>query len=55
MPRRTLNVTEETWLAVQELRVRRMRELGRSLTVDEVLRGLLGPKPETRPKRTKAR
>jgi hypothetical protein len=44
MSRHTLNVTEETYLAVQELRIRRMRELGKSLTADEVLRELLAPK-----------
>jgi hypothetical protein len=53
MIRRTLNVSEGTYLAVQELRIRRMRELGRSLTADEVLRELLAPKPGPRPRRNR--
>jgi hypothetical protein len=55
MSRHTLNVTEETYLAVQELRIRRMRELGTSLTVDEVLRELLAPKGTPRPSKKASR
>lgn len=55
MSRHTLNVTEETYLAVQELRIQRMRELGKSLTVDEVLCALLAlkgkPCPSKKPSR----
>jgi hypothetical protein len=55
MPRHTLNVTKETYLAMQELRVRKMRELNKSLTVDEVLRELLlVPKPGSKRKEPKA-
>jgi len=50
MPRRTLNVSEETWLAVQELRLRRMRELRKNFTADQVLLELFAEKLGARPK-----
>jgi hypothetical protein len=41
MKRHTLNVTEETYLTLHGLRIDRVRALGRTLTMDEVLRELL--------------